>query len=217
VTALFRQFIILYILILVSFAICIPSCTPAQQPTFGFNPKLSISEPPALGKPVKVILSYTPQKQFDTYSTNIELPTGSVYELIQGNLELNGISGNTNSIEIIIKAIRTTGSGEIIGRVRGNTPHATPWETIYLYVTIDNNGAKVSNKPIIEPVIEPDRSIKRIIFLVIYSLVALVGFPAIIFIPKSKSLMTRLLQISGLFIWAIVVFYFLFFFIPFFN
>jgi hypothetical protein len=37
--------------------ISIPACTQPQRPIPGFHPRLSISETPALGKPVKLILT----------------------------------------------------------------------------------------------------------------------------------------------------------------
>jgi hypothetical protein len=135
----------------------IPGCTPPQTPKFGFNPKLSISEPPALGNPVKVTLTFTPQKQFDTYSMRIELPSGGVYELLQRDLELDGISSNTTSMEITIKSIRISGSGEIVGRVWGVTPNPTPSESAYLFIQITKAGATIlgteqpKNPPMITP------------------------------------------------------------------
>jgi hypothetical protein len=129
----------LLLILLITF---IPGCTSPQQPKFGFNPQLSISEPPALGKPVKVTLTFTPQKEFETYSMQIEL-TPDVYELLEGDLELDAITGNTNSMEITIKSIVITGSGEIVGRVWGVTPHPTPFETAYLFIQITSDGATI--------------------------------------------------------------------------
>jgi hypothetical protein len=142
ISSTMRVFIslMLTLVLLVSF---VSACTPAQTPKFGFNPKLTISEPPVLGKSVKVTLTFTPQKQFETYKMQIELAPG-VYEVLEGDLELNGITGDTHSMEITIKSIKTTGSGEIVGRVWGLTPHTTPNEYAYLFIQITNNDATVS-------------------------------------------------------------------------
>lgn len=129
----------------------ISGCTPAQQPEFGFNPKLSISEPPVLGKPVKVTLTFTPQEQFDTYSMQIVLPP-EMYEVVEGNLELHGVPGKANSLTVTIKSIQV-GGGEILGLVKGDTPRSTPWEHVTLFIQIYNDSATIlgTTQPKFEP------------------------------------------------------------------
>ncbi len=133
------------IYVIVLFIVALPGCTPPQQPKFGFNPVLSISAPPDLGKPVKVTLTFTPQKGFDTYAARINLTPGvGLFEVVQGDLERDGISGATPPLEVTIRSIRTGMSGVIVGEVRGMTPHVTPWEYHYLFITITEGGATVS-------------------------------------------------------------------------
>lgn len=107
--------------------------SPPQEPKWGFNPRLSISEAPALGKPAKISLTFTSpnltglQGKQLYYVAHISLPPG-VYEVVSGNLTGKGlvIAGETHTLEATIRAVRTTGSGEIYGYVAG---HLSPDDT----------------------------------------------------------------------------------------
>lgn len=78
-------------LLLVFLVTLYSGCTPPQRPVIGFNPVLSISEAPVLGKPVKLTLTFKGsdiqgiEGKEAFYVARIELPPG-VYEVIDGDL-----------------------------------------------------------------------------------------------------------------------------------
>jgi hypothetical protein len=140
------------IIVLLSIFSLFIGCTPPQKPVFGLNPVLSISEPPALGKPVKVSLYFIspdikgPEGEESYYSALIELD--DVFQLVDGDLETTGkiIPGETHTLEATIKSVKKTGSGQIYGWV---TLHFNPGETggasefDVLFITITDKGATV--------------------------------------------------------------------------
>ena len=145
---------ILSIIVLTSLFSFTPGCTPAQKPEVGFHPVLSISEAPVLGKAVELTLDFvspTPKGLEDKdlyYLARIELAP-DVYELVDGDLEQKRklIPGERNSLKITIKSIRTTGSGQIYGRVAMLlTPEDTwgDWDYDVLFISITEDGAIIS-------------------------------------------------------------------------
>ena len=133
-------------------SLVIPGCTPPQQPEVGFKPQLSISEPPALGKPVKATLTFTTDfvpKGFEGkelyYTARIELPPGT-YKVVEGDLEQKGkFSGETHILEATIVAMHL-GDGTITARVaRGVSPDDWgAWDGDSLFIQISKEGATVS-------------------------------------------------------------------------
>jgi len=139
--------------IMIVITLLIPGCTPPQRPVLGFNPQLSISEPPVLGKPVKLTLTFNGsnikgvEDKEPYYFARIEFTPG-VYEVIDGYLEQlrENIPGEQYQLEVTIKSIRTTGSGEIYGHVAMVfPPDVVGGEGDYdvLFITISEDGAKV--------------------------------------------------------------------------
>lgn len=133
----------------------VPACTPAQSAKIGFNPVLSISEPPALGKPVVVTLTFsTPlpkalEGRGPYYHARVELPAGHVYEVIDGALEQTGnMSTGKHTLSATIKSVRETGSGQIYGWVsliltdKGVQGPGSEFDV--LFISITNEGATVS-------------------------------------------------------------------------
>jgi len=94
-----------------------------QIPGNGSNPQLTISEPPTLGTPVTVTLTFdavVPDQATDEelyYRALIELPPGG-YEVLSGEVEQTGqlIPGEQIKMEVTVKSIRH-GDGSITGFV----------------------------------------------------------------------------------------------------
>ena len=152
-TNLFRRFLFAICLVFLLFSF-IPGCTPPQTGEIGFNPMLSISEPPALGKPVKVTLTFTapnirgPKGEDMYYLASIELLPG-VFELVDGTLEIKGriVPGETHTLTVTVKSIRTMRGATIYGRVAANpSPDdtRTTGDEDILFVTITEDGASIS-------------------------------------------------------------------------
>jgi len=130
----------------------IPGCTPPQRTIPGFHPKLSISEPPALGKPVKLTLTFdspVPKGLEATelsYHASIGLTPGH-YEIVEGDLEQKGqiVPGQVNTLEVTIKSVKT-GNGTISARVELLIPSGDIWEWEYddLFIMIYIDHADVS-------------------------------------------------------------------------
>jgi hypothetical protein len=138
---------------LLLFSSFIPGCTPPQQPEVGFDPQLSLSERPVLGKPVKVALTFTTDfvpKGLEGkelyYTARIELPPGT-YKVVEGDLEQKGkFSREAHILEATIVAMHL-GDGTITARVaRGFSPDDWgAWDGDSLFIQIGKEGATVSD------------------------------------------------------------------------
>lgn len=150
-----RKYLLVLSMLFTLLIVLIPGCTPAQKPVPGFHPKLSISEPPVLGKPVKLTLTFdspVPEGLEETeldYRAQISLLPGC-YDVIEGDVEQIGkiIAGKVNSLEITIKSLRT-GSADISAYVILLLPSGDTWgdwENDYLYIQIYDDHTDVSEK-----------------------------------------------------------------------
>ncbi len=101
------------IMMLITFLL--PGCTPHQEEIFGFNPVLSISELPDLGKPVILTLTFTTVaiKGYDSdrlsYCARFLLPPG-FYNVLEGSTEVigsMGAPGQTKSVQITVESLKT--------------------------------------------------------------------------------------------------------------
>jgi hypothetical protein len=130
----------------------LPGCSQPQIPVWGFNPKLSISEPPVLEKPVKITLTFDsviPKGNEDKelyYFARFDLLPDK-YELISGDLEQRGrlVAGEKHALEAIIKSVQT-GNGVIYGQVSFYDSPLTVngTEEDVLFIAIYNDHADVS-------------------------------------------------------------------------
>ena len=123
-----------------------------QIPGNGSNPQLTISEPPTLGTPVTVTLTFDAvvpdqAKDFELYyRAYIELPPGG-YEVLSGEVEQTGqlVDGEQMKVEATVKSIRR-GNGSITGWV--HFYWGTESDTLFIAIWTDH--AEVSDTHITE-------------------------------------------------------------------
>jgi len=111
--------------------------------------KLTLSEPPILGKPVEVTLTFGIQKDYSHDAKNatarISLPEG--FELVSGNLEWQGdvLQNQTYAIEATIKSVKT-GYWELAGRIQYSPPGSDDilGGADFIYVAVSEDKAEIS-------------------------------------------------------------------------
>jgi hypothetical protein len=150
-----KKLVMTLVLLTIILITLLPGCSQPQMPVAGFNPKLSISEPPALGKPVKLTLTFDspiPKGLEDTelfYLARIVLPPG-FYEVTEGNIDQKEqiIPGKVNTLEVTIKSIKV-GNGTISSSVELFLASGGSWggggrEYDDLFIAIYSDHADVS-------------------------------------------------------------------------
>ena len=132
-----------------------PGCTPPQKIDYGFEPRLSFSEAPALGKAVEISLSFespritSGSEVIDTYYTARLLLPPEGFEVIQGDTVMSGKNtpGESHILKTTVKAAETMDTavyGEVTLRLSENgTPEGS--DETYAYVKVTQEGARVSN------------------------------------------------------------------------
>lgn len=115
---------------------CIQGNTPATST--GITSKLEISKAPALNENAEITLTVTTIRTAPTASAKITLPEG--FELVSGDLNWNGglVENQPLQLKVTVKAAKT-GNWTIFG--------GGPGEGDYLYITVNEDSASISEKP----------------------------------------------------------------------
>ena len=104
----------------------------------GVTAKLEISKAPTLNENAELTFTITTIRDASNVSAKFILPEG--FEFVSGNLNWNGELKENQPMQLkaTIKAVKT-GEWTIIGAVSGAND--------YLYITVNENSASISEKP----------------------------------------------------------------------
>lgn len=133
-----------------------PTPPPASKPSSQIDAKLSMSEPPILGKPVQLTFTFKLREGYKWDAPNttasITLPDG--FELVSGELEWHGditLGAAPVQMQVTVKAIRT-GMWEIkAGAFFSLSKGDILGGSAVLYAIISQEGATVSDRVPLSP------------------------------------------------------------------
>ena len=132
-----KAFLALAILSIILVSGCVQENIPTSS-RIGVTAKLEISKAPALNENAELTLTVTTIRDASNVSAKFILPEG--FEFVNGNLNWNGGLKENQPMQLkaTIKAVKT-GEWTIIGAVSGAND--------YLYITVNENSASISEKP----------------------------------------------------------------------